>query len=252
MQATAYRWNQTQAAVDYDAAAPQIHPHYERVQDAVLAALSLAIDGPGSVVDLGGGSGRLAERVLESFPGSRVTIVDPSASFLSLARERLTRFGDRFRYVRARVQEPWLCDALRELLGGHIDAIVSTSALHHLEGDEKSAAFKLCHNLLHEGGVFVNGDEYRPPSDVAYRDLLEHWGEHMDSSLAAGLIPESFRGVIAKWRERNLEGFGGPRQSGDDCHETTEEQTARLYGAGFKRVEKPWEEDLWAVLVARR
>lgn len=241
MSTATYRWNAQQAAADYDAAGPVIHPLYDAVQEAVVAALPADVR---QLVDLGGGSGRLAERVLASRPGATVTVVDPSKPFLRLASRRLERFGDRAGVVCLRAQEAW-SDAVPRP-----DAVVSTSALHHLDADEKNAVFAACYEALPAGGLFINGDEYRPPSDVTYRELLIEWGEHMQSALAAGLIPDTFGPVFEKWHRRNLDGFGGPRVSGDDCHETVEEQAARLYGAGFAQVETSWQDRLWAVLVA--
>lgn len=246
MSTTKYRWNAPQAAADYDAAGPVIHPCYQDVQQAVVTALPFGTDGTPHIVDLGGGSGRLAERILTTLPRSSVTIVDPSEAFLELASERLRRFGDRAKVLAARAQDAWDERVSRP------HAIVSSSALHHLNSSEKNAVFAKCHAALAGGGVFVNGDEYRPPSDVAYRDLLEQWGEHMDSAIAIGAIPETFQQVVAKWRRRNLDDFGGQRESGDDCHETIEEQTARLYGAGFLQVETACQYRLWGVLVARK
>ena len=48
-----------------------------------------------SLVDIGGGSGGLAERVLEQFAGAHVTVVDQSEPFLALAERRLARFAPR-------------------------------------------------------------------------------------------------------------------------------------------------------------
>jgi len=243
MSTTAYRWNARQAAEDYDAAGPVIHPCYDEVQTAVLAALPAEAQ---SIVDLGGGSGRLAERVLAERPETRVSVVDPSEAFLELARRRLARFGDRARLVRLRAQEAWPEAVERP------DAIVSTSALHHLDPGEKNAVFAACHEALRPGGVLINGDEYRPPSDAVYRELLEAWRDHMRSAVAAGQVPETFAELVDRWEQRNLADFGGPRESGDDCCETVEEQIARIYGAGFGEVSLAWRDRLWAVLVARR
>ena len=225
MNAVAYRWNADQAAADYDAAAPAIHPFYDEVQRAVLDLLPFGAADRPHLVDLGGGSGRLVQRALERLPGATATVVDPSAAFLRLAAERLAPLARRVRFVCCGAEDGW-ADRLHRP-----DAILSTSALHHLDGDQKSAVYRACHAALAPGGVFVNGDEHRPPSDVAYRGLLEAWGDHMESQLAIGAIPDSFRAVVDAWRRRNLDGFGGPRESGDDCHETVEEQAARLYGA---------------------
>ncbi len=247
MSTATYRWNAHQFAVDYDAAGPVIHPYYDEVQAAVVAALPFKASDAVKLIDLGGGSGRLAERLLSAFPAARVTVVDPSEPFLQLAKVRLARFGARAQFVSCRAQEnDW-----RRLVGP-VDAIVSTSALHHLDADEKNAVFAACCDGLELGGLFVNGDEYRPPSDATYRAYLEEWGEHMRSAVAAGQTPPSFAEIVDRWAERNLDGFGGERHSGDDCHETIEEQTARLYGAGFKRVETRRRERLWGVLVAAR
>lgn len=240
---TTYRWNAQQAAADYDAAGPVIHPLYGEVQAAVVSALPSEGE---RIVDLGGGSGRLAERILTTRSDCGVTIVEPSKPFLELARRRLERFGDQVRLVPRRAQEPWSDGLPRP------DAIVSTSALHHLDGAEKNAVFAACHDALPSGGVFINGDEYRPPSDATYLEWLIEWGEHMQSALATGQIPQTFGPLLDKWRARNLDGFGGPRESGDDCHETIEEQIARLYGAGFTQVETIWKDRLWGVLVAKK
>lgn len=244
MSTATYRWNAHQAAADYDAAGPVLHPCYDAVQAAVARALPFAPDAAVRLADLGGGSGRLAERLLCRYTAAEVLVVEPSEPFRALACRRLERFGRRARLVPLRAQEAW------PAVTGPLDAVVSTSALHHLDGGEKNALFRAVRSALRPGGVFVNGDEYRPPSDAAYRAELAAWGEHMRSCLAAGTIPETFGEVLGRWEDRNLHDFGGPRQSGDDCHETVEEQTARLYGAGFARVETLWSERLWGVLRA--
>ena len=104
---TDYRWNQLDIARGYDAAAAVVHPYYHVVQDVILEHLSLALNKTGVVVDLGGGSGRLAERILDRFPQASVWIVDQSEAFLTLARERLQRFGERSVCLVARLQTDW-------------------------------------------------------------------------------------------------------------------------------------------------
>ena len=65
-----YRWDSSEAAEAYDAAAPAIHPFYEQVQEEILSLLPFGAEEVFELVDLGGGSGRLAERVLERFAGA--------------------------------------------------------------------------------------------------------------------------------------------------------------------------------------
>ena len=58
-EASTYRWNTSGAAEAYDAAAPVIHPFYEKVQDEILDLLPFEAEEAFELVDIGGGSGRL-------------------------------------------------------------------------------------------------------------------------------------------------------------------------------------------------
>ncbi len=245
-QSSTYRWNTSGATEAYDVAAPAIHPYYEKVQDEILDLLSFGAEEAFELVDIGGGSGRLAERVLEQFAGARVTVVDQSEPFLALAERRLARFAPRAAFVQSRLQDEW-----KEKLQAAPNVIVSTSAIHHLEPAEKRALYAKCHAALAPGGMFINGDEYRPESDAELRALLEEWSVHMSDAIAAGGIPESFRATLDFWKDRNINRFSEPKKSGDDCHETLPTQIGYLQDAGFKNVRATWAEKLWAVVVAK-
>lgn len=255
---TSYRWNSSEAAEAYDRAAPVIHPYYEVVQDEILKLLPFGAAEPFEVVDLGGGSGRLAERVLERFAGARVTVVDQSVPFLALAERRLARFAPRVAFLECRLQEwgrsrvaPQREDRVSEKLG-YVDVIASTSAIHHLEPAEKRALYRACFDALAPRGMFINGDEFRPAEDAAFLALLEEWSAHMRSALADGGMPESFAQTFEQWHDRNIRRFGEPKKSGDDCLETLDVQTDYLRDIGFRDVECTWAAKLWAVLVGRK
>ena len=72
-----------------------------------------------TVLDVGCGTGRVTEALIELVPRGRVLAMDASADMVELARQRL---GDRV--------EVWCQDALELDLSGSVDAIVSTAALH--------------------------------------------------------------------------------------------------------------------------
>jgi tRNA (cmo5U34)-methyltransferase len=242
-----YRWNTSAAAEAYDDAAPAIHPHYGAVQNAILDRVPFRPSEPFVVVDLGAGSGRLAERLLAQHGGVRAVLVDQSEPFLALAERKLQPFASRVTFVQRRLQDDWSAE-----LTTAPDVIVSTSAIHHLEPKEKRALFARCYAALKPGGLFINGDEYRPADDDAYRALLEDWSSHMYTALDAGRIPESFRQTIDNWYDRNIRRFEEPKKSGDDCLETIETQSGYLREVGFADVEIAWAEKLWAVVVASK
>ena len=71
------------------------------------------------MLDVGCGTGRVTEALLELVPQGSVLAMDASADMVALARKRL---GDR--------AEVWCKDALELELDRPVDAIVSTAALH--------------------------------------------------------------------------------------------------------------------------
>jgi tRNA (cmo5U34)-methyltransferase len=238
-----YRWNDVDKAAGYDAGAEWVHPHYLEIQNRLLEAVPFDRDASIRAVDLGGGSGRLAARFLEAFPGASIDVVDQSEPFLVLARGRLKRFSGRGRCVAARLQEDW-----ESRLVGPIHLFLSMSAIHHLEGPEKRELYRRCAERLEPGGVLLNGDEVRPVDDANYRELLERWWTHMRETIDAGRVSPPMADALQQWKARNLDRFTEPRTCGDDCHETAESQLATFREVGFDRADVVWQRDLWGIL----
>lgn len=238
-----YRWNLQEAAAGYDAGAHLVHPFYVAVQDSILSVLAerSTLD---LIVDLGGGSGRLLERCLDRWPGVRAVLIDQSPPFLDLARNRLARIGDRVMFHESTLQAEWPA-----ALPQRPDAIVSTSAIHHLEPAEKRDLYKRCATALAPGGVFVNGDEIRDPDDTVYRAAVEKWAAHMQVLAGSGQVSAPMADALLKWCERNVERFGETRKSGDDCHETVAVQLGYFRNAGLTNVRTTWLADMWATMV---
>ncbi len=245
---TSYRWNTIDAAAGYDQAATHIHPHYVEIQDVILAALPFERDDVFTVVDAGGGSGRLVERILDSFPQARGLVVDQSEAFLRLAEDRLGRFGSRAVCQCVRLQDDWPA----RLNEDEVHAIVSMSAIHHLDADEKLACYGCAFQSLATDGIFINGDEVRLCDDDAYLSALRDWARHMQQVIGAGLVPEPMHETIKGWIHRNIDGFGQPKSSGDDCHQTVDVQQQYLRQCGFTSVEVLWAKNLWSVFCGRK
>lgn len=238
-----YRWNQSELAAAYDAAAEHVHPHYFEMQEAILGLLPFPTDAEFLLVDAGGGSGRLVEKFLQRFPRARAVIIDQSEAFLDLSRRRLAPFGPRAGCRLQRLQEDWTT-----VLPEPPWAIVSMSAIHHLDPAEKQTLYRRCHDALAPGGVLLNGDEVRPADDGAYLAECRTWVAHMHKVIDAGLVAPPMREALLKWEARNVGHFGTPRTSGDDCHETIAAQLNCFLACGFAAPDAPWHKQLWAIL----
>lgn len=86
-------------------------------------AVAREFDSP-SVLDVGGGSGRIGEPILEQ-GASRYVDVDLSDTMLDLARERLSRFGEKVELVQA--------DFLTADLGGPFDVALALGYYDYIE-----------------------------------------------------------------------------------------------------------------------
>lgn len=138
----------------------------------IIAALLSYLDGPGVILELCCGEGLLAEVLLDSFPSFIVHGLDGSVEMLQRARERLTRFGNRFR---CSVFDLASGDWRRP--GFPVHAIVSSLAIHHLTGPQKQELFFDVHRMLVDGGAFVIADIVEHTNEMGKRLAAETWDE---------------------------------------------------------------------------
>jgi tRNA (cmo5U34)-methyltransferase len=124
-------------------------PGYEELQDAVAAATDgVAVR---DVLELGTGTGETALRVLARHPAARWTGIDASEAMLARAWERLPEAV----LLLSRLEDP--------LPVGPFDLVVSTLAVHHLDGARKRDLFARVAGVLRRpGGRFVLGDVVVP------------------------------------------------------------------------------------------
>ena len=199
---------------EYDRIIRTFIPGYDQMFDVVAGRLADA-GASGLVLDLGGGTGGLSERVLERCPGVAVEIWDIDDAMLAVARKRLERFGDRVTLVHRSFEEPMRPCA----------AVVASLALHHVrELDAKIALYgRICAALGPRGG-FLNADVTIPREPDAAAAAYRRWADHMVTSG----IPET-----EAWR--NFDSWGS-----EDRYFSLEEELAALGSAGFQEPECFW------------
>ena len=155
----------------YDRSIRQFIPGYEEM--LAQAARAIAELDPEHVVDLGAGTGALAQAVLQHCPRCTVELIDVDAEMLDQARERLTPFGSRVRFSQRPFQGPL----------PRCDAVVASLALHHIPTlAEKKVVFGAIHAALQANGAFVNADANIPVDDTQQRADYRTWAAHLVAS----------------------------------------------------------------------
>jgi trans-aconitate methyltransferase len=124
---------------------------YHRVSDPMLrlglnVLERLPLRGDELVLDVGCGTGRITEHLLERLPRGRVLAVDLSANMVRVARDYLgSRFAGRVFFAQA--------DASRLPAIGKADAIFSTATFHWVP--DHPALFRSLYAALRPGGRLV-------------------------------------------------------------------------------------------------
>lgn len=138
----------------YDSDMEVMHPLRTKMVQVALDILPMDPDSELRALDLGVGTGFFAQRLLSRYPHARVVAMDGAASMVQLAK---TRLGDRSAQVDFRIGD---FRDLGELLSPQetFDVVISSYALHHLNGDEKEEVVRECVRRLRQGGWFLNAD----------------------------------------------------------------------------------------------
>lgn len=139
------------AAQRYDHARRQLVPRFDDFYGTAVSLIPFGRDAAIRVLDLGAGTGILSALIAESFPRARFTLVDVSEEMLDRARRRFASDAARFEFH--------ALDLSEARLWGRYEAVVSALAIHHVSDEAKRRLFRNIHEVLSEGGVFINADQ---------------------------------------------------------------------------------------------
>lgn len=196
----------------------------------ILADLLPIPEGPFLVVDLACGEGLLSRAVLDRHPRARVEAIDASAAMLAAAAATNAAHGDRFR-VRAGTLERFVPDRDDPPL-----AVVSSLAVHHLDGDGKRALFGRVAQGLAPGGCLLLADLVEPTTPMARRLAARLWDEEV-----ARRAPASGGGeALTTFREQGWNHFALAEPDPLDTPSPLFDQLRWLVDAGFAAVDVFW------------
>ncbi|HEX8916993.1 MAG TPA: methyltransferase domain-containing protein [Chloroflexota bacterium] len=139
--------------------------------DTIAQLIPLETDEEFIVADLACGAGLLSAAILEYYPRCRVLALDGSPAMLQAARDRLSHFSGRVRFeVFDLFDRGWM-----EQLPGDLRCVVSSLAIHHLDGAEKKALFRGIYHRLPCGGALLIADIVEPVNKFARLVYAGSW-----------------------------------------------------------------------------
>ena len=127
---------------------------------------------PAYILDLCCGEGLLTRALLDKFPESHVYGLDGSPKMIAHIAKALITYGERFK---AR-QFDLVASDWREF-SFPVHAVVSSLAIHHLDGIEKQVLFKDIASILTPGGSFIIADITEPMDQFGKGLAADAWDE---------------------------------------------------------------------------
>ncbi len=168
--APAWAEQDSQAFIDYGR---YFVPEREE-QIAIICELIEPHAGSPRIVELCCGEGLLAAALLERVPGCTVQAYDGSPQMLARAQARLAPFAGRFACAQFDLAAH---DWRAQLQAQPVHAVVSSLAIHHLDGEQKQELFRDVYRLLAPGGVFVIADVIEPAHALGHAIAARAWDD---------------------------------------------------------------------------
>ncbi|HEU5452851.1 MAG TPA: class I SAM-dependent methyltransferase [Terriglobales bacterium] len=205
---------------EYDARIRSFIPNYEEMLAVAAAAVPARAR---TIVDLGIGTGALAQACVRVAPRARVVGIDADAEILKVAAGRLAG------------RATCVCSSFAEAEIPQCDAVVASLALHHIRTKAaKRSFFRRIAKSLRRGGVLISVDCY----PAAKRELAarQHraWKAHMERTYT----PQRAQSLLRAW-------------SHEDFYMPLDTEMDLIRRAGLKP-EVLWRKGEFAVIVAEK
>jgi tRNA (cmo5U34)-methyltransferase len=206
-------------------------PERETQIETICAAIP-PLEGPGHIVELCCGEGLLTRALLERFPEASVLALDGSQTMLDSARKTA---GDLSARLETRLFDLAARDWRRLPFAPH--AVVSSLAVHHLDGGEKRTLFRDLFALLAPGGVFVLADLVAPATGRGVEIAARAWDEAVK---ARALELDGDLAGFERFQREGWNYYADPEPDPVDKPSPLFDQMTWLADAGFASVDLHW------------
>jgi tRNA (cmo5U34)-methyltransferase len=196
------------------------------------------------LVELCSGEGLLSRALLDRFPDCRVLALDGSAEMRQATRTTCAAHS-----ARLTVGEFDLASRAWRRFAEPVHAVVSSLAIHHLDGAQKRELFADMAAALARGGVIVIADIVRPPTQRGLDVAAAQWD---DAVRARALALDGHLAAFEQFRRLGWNYFRDPDGDPIDKPSPLFDQLKWLEDAGLVEVDAHWLVAGHAIVSGRR
>ena len=211
-------------AEEYDCNRRKFIPCFDDYYENSTKFIISSIKKPKKVLDLGAGTGLLSYYWYVQCSSAEYVLVDIADEMLDVSRKRFSGLNN----VQHRIM-----DYTKALPEDDFDAVISALSIHHLDDAQKENLFVKIYDILPEGGIFANYDQFCADTPVMNDWFNTYWESQLYSS---GLTERD----IELWKER--------RKLDKEC--SVEAEIQMLNRCGFSEVKCIYSYHKFSVIIA--
>lgn len=152
-------------ASKYDEEIRKTLPYYEDFYKQVVDIAKIQFDRPLTWLDVGCGTGKMAEAAFKALDIENFLFCDSSEDMIKIVKERFAE--EKSKYVVSSFPE------LNE--SGPFDVITAIMVFHYFTKDERRRAIEKCYKSLRPDGIFITFENFAPHSEADKRLFLKRW-----------------------------------------------------------------------------
>ncbi|MGF1667061.1 MAG: class I SAM-dependent methyltransferase [Acidimicrobiia bacterium] len=163
---------------DWEAMSAAYLPGRDQLLDAAIAAIGAHCRPAARILDLGGGPGTVARRIVDRLPTATVLVADADPALIHLG---------------STASPPGVGFLLTDLTTadwptlGSFDAVVCVLSLHYFDATTKSAVMAGAHRVLAGGGPLISIDMFGTPRRASDPEPWSRWWRRAGDSTDPGL-----------------------------------------------------------------
>lgn len=212
-------------ADEYDKNRKKFIPCFDDFYENTTKFIASNIAVPKRILDLGAGTGLLSYFWYRHYPTAEYVLVDVADEMLDIARNK--------RFLGINNVSCQLMDYSDEFPKGTFDVVVSALSIHHMEHENKLNLFKRIYDILPDGGLFANYDQFC----AGQREMDQWYDSYWEGQLYNGGLTEH---DIELWKERRKL----------DRESSVEQEIEMLYKSKFTTVQCVYSYQKFSVTVA--
>ena len=201
-------------AEEYDIKIKKTLPYYDDFFEQIIELVDVCNYKTVKWLDVGCGTGKMAERALEKFKIEQFVCCDCSEKMLEIAKNRCPFSNVEF----------VLANLLNISYRNEFEIITAIQVNHYLQKEERKLALQKCYEALKENGLFISFENFAPFSELGKRLYLDKWKEY-----------QIRQGKTVTECEKHRERYGK-----DYFPITLTEHISLMHDCGFRVVEILW------------